>query len=369
MIPLAIYIHIPFCPSKCGYCDFNSYAMQGQIIQETIDAICIEISQSPWKDTPAKTIFFGGGTPTFIPVEGLIKILKTVIEVHPIQKDTEITSEANPGTVDSSKFEAMFQAGFNRISLGVQSFQNHDLVQLGRVHHMTHVIEAVHSAKKAGFKNFNLDLMFALPGQSVKAWEKNLDQALQLSPNHLSLYCLTIEPKTKFHRFYHRGMLDLPHEELQVEMYNLAIEKTRSAGFEQYEISNFAQQGYQCQHNLCYWHGEDYLAYGPGAVGCTSKDSKKIRYTNTKHPTPYCKKVFTGENLWETTEELSLGDQQFEKLMLGIRLNKGFPLAQVSPQGLQKMINKNWVITDESKVYLSDKGRHFCNDVVVALSL
>lgn len=367
MNPCAIYVHIPFCPSKCGYCDFNSYAMQGLIVERTVQAICKEIRSSSWRGRPAKTIFFGGGTPTFLEEAQLIRILEAVLEIHPPISDAEITSEANPGTVDTLKFSAMFKAGFNRISLGAQSFVKEDLIRLGRVHQSEEVGRAVASARQAGFSNINIDLMFALPGQSLRAWEKNLELAVLLRTEHLSLYCLTIEPNTRFYKLHGRGMFHLPDDELQVQMYDLALEVVQANEFEQYEISNFAKPGYESQHNLCYWRGEEYLAYGPGAVGCfevpegSHSDTRRIRYTNTKHPERYSSKLENGETLWCDTEDLTKQILFTEKIMLGIRLNEGIDMRniRVSPSKLELLCKKGWIDQNTDYVSLTQRGGIF----------
>jgi oxygen-independent coproporphyrinogen-3 oxidase len=376
MSAVAVYIHVPFCPSKCGYCDFNSYAMQGSIVERTVEAICSELRASPWKGRAAKTIFFGGGTPTFLEEGQLLRILEAVMEVHPPIPGAEITSEANPGTVDIPKFSGMYRAGFNRISLGAQSFVREDLIRLGRVHQSDEIGKAVAAAREAGFKNINIDLMFALPGQSLHAWKQNLEFAMLLHTEHLSLYCLTIEPSTRFYRLHGRGMLDLPDDSLQVKMYNLALEVTKEHGFQQYEISNFAKPGYECRHNLCYWYGEEYLGYGPGAVGCFEVENphepatRRMRYVNTKHPVHYCSKVEARQNLWCESEILDEQTLNTEKIMLGIRLNQGLNARdlRLNPEGIQKLLEKEWICYDSAQVLkLTPKGRHFCNQVVLEL--
>ncbi|MBC8063474.1 MAG: radical SAM family heme chaperone HemW, partial [Chlorobia bacterium] len=229
--PIAVYIHTPFCPSKCGYCDFNSYAMQGEIVERTVQAICNEIDRSAVGGIPAKTIFFGGGTPTYLSEEQLLRIFLKVIEVHPPIDGAEITSEANPGTVDAAKFSAMRKAGFNRISMGAQSFLDEDLIRLDRIHKAGDIERAVGAAREAGFDNLNIDLMFALPGQSLLAWKRNLKRAFSLATEHLSLYCLTIEPNTAFYKKNLRGELDLPDDEAQVEMYDMCCDQAAANGF------------------------------------------------------------------------------------------------------------------------------------------
>ncbi|MBI3722269.1 MAG: radical SAM family heme chaperone HemW, partial [Fimbriimonas ginsengisoli] len=232
MNPLAVYVHIPFCPSKCGYCDFNSYAMQGEIVERTARAIIREIRESPWAGRPAKTIFFGGGTPTFIPAPLLVEVLNAVTDTHPPLPNAEITTEANPGTVDASKLETLRAGGFNRVSLGAQSFDDGDLVRLGRVHRAGEIERAVRAAHEASFDNLNLDLMFGLPDQSRAAWRANLARAISLEPEHLSLYCLTIEPNTPFYKLHLRGELPLPDDEQQVAFYEDCLERAAAAGYE-----------------------------------------------------------------------------------------------------------------------------------------
>jgi oxygen-independent coproporphyrinogen-3 oxidase len=367
--PIAVYVHIPFCPTKCGYCDFNSYAMQGDIVGRTVAAIAAEIERSPLAGRPAKTIFFGGGTPTFLEPDDLNRLLKTVLEAHPPLPGCEITSEANPGTVDAGKFKSMRDAGFNRVSLGAQSFLDTDLVRLGRVHRSGEIERAVQAARGAGFENLNLDLMFALPNQGTRAWEANLDRALELQPEHLSLYCLTIEPNTAFYKQQLRGSLDLPEEDLQTVMYDHCCARTEAAGYEQYEISNFAQPGRECKHNLEYWNGDEYAGYGPGAVGSYGVDGDRIRATNLKHPERYCDAVERDQPLTFDAETLSPDSRRTESIMLGLRLNRGLDASEVDlpARGLKKVVDAQWAEFDQGRLRLTPAGRHFCSEVVLAL--
>jgi oxygen-independent coproporphyrinogen III oxidase len=362
--PLAIYVHVPFCPSKCGYCDFNSYAMQGDIVGRTTEAMLRQIAESPWRGRPSKTIFFGGGTPTYIPTEQLIAILKAIVEAHPPIEGAEVTSEANPGTVDASKFEAMRQAGFNRLSLGAQSFQESDLITLGRVHASDHITKAVEAAREAGFDNLNLDLMFGLPGQSPRAWEENMERALALRPEHLSLYCLTIEPSTAFYKLAHQGKLDLPGEDAQVEMYDRCAERLLEAGYGQYEISNYAKPGRECQHNLAYWRNEEYAGYGPGAVGRMGNR----RTTGWKHPERFCEAAIAAGDFdrWFCEfEALSAEAQEIERIMLGLRLNEGVEVPQANR--LESLKARGWIEAFQGRVVLTKLGRHFCTEATLEL--
>ncbi len=363
--PIAVYIHTPFCPTKCGYCDFNSYAMDGEIVHETALAIAEEIRRSPWAGRPAKTIFIGGGTPTFLAVEDLVAILEATRETHPPIGDIEITSEANPGTVDAEKFAVMRQAGFNRISLGAQSFVDAELIRLGRIHRSGEIERAVALAKDAGFSNINLDLMFALPGQSQQGWEANLKRAINLQPNHLSLYCLTLEPNTPFYAQNLRGQLTLPDEDEQVEMYETACRQAEAAGYRQYEISNFAQPGQESQHNLCYWRAESYAGYGPGAVGFVNG----VRYTNLKHPVRYRDAIATGEPLAFESETIDEITHRTEAIMLGIRLSEGLDPTglALSDQAIERVVQRGWVERRSQRIMLTPAGRHFCSEVALEL--
>jgi len=368
--PLAVYVHIPFCPSKCGYCDFNSYAMSGSIIERTVDATIAEIERSRWRGRPAKTIFFGGGTPTFLEPKDLIRIFQAVLDAHPPLPGAEITSEANPGTVDCEKFTAMRSAGFNRISLGAQSFLDEDLIALGRIHRSGHIERAVSAARDAGFGNVNVDLMFALPGQNPRAWNDNLDRALALETEHLSLYCLTLEPNTPFYKENLKGRLVLPDEDSQVEMYEMAVERTGGAGLAQYEISNFARPGRECLHNLCYWRNEFYAGYGPGAVGFMPDDAgRPRRYTNIKHPDRYSSAAKERQPFSFEEEVLTPENIRLERLMMGLRLNEGLSSnsLDLDLSKVEELRARGWMNYDGERLCLTSCGRHFCSQVTLEL--
>lgn len=362
--PLAVYVHAPFCPSKCAYCDFNSFAMTGDILERTSRAMAEEIRRSPWRGRPSKTIFFGGGTPTFFETHQLLRVLDAVLETHPPEAGAEITSEANPGTADADKFAAMRAAGFTRISLGAQSFVREDLRRLGRVHQAGDIGRAVRMARDAGFDNLNLDLMFALPGQTDDLWRRNLDLAFLLAPDHLSLYCLTIEPNTRYYKLHLRGAMHLPDDEAQVRQYDIAVESAEAHGFAVYEISNFARLGRECAHNLCYWRGEEYAGYGPGAVGRVGA----TRGTNLKHPERYCAAVEAGAPLWFESELLDDAALRMERIMLGLRLAEGVDADGMDARAIAKMVARGWVEMAGGRVRLTPKGRHFCTEVAVELA-
>lgn len=363
-------MHVPFCVVKCGYCDFNSYAMSGGIVARTVQATAADIRSSTTQGRPAKTVFFGGGTPTFLDAVQLGGLLRAVLDAHPPEEPFEVTTEANPGTVDEAKLAALREAGFTRLSLGAQSFRSSDLVQLGRVHGTLEIGQAVRDARRAGFERVSLDLMFGLPGQRLAAWRRNLAQALELGTGHLSLYCLTIEPNTRFYRHWSRGMLDLPEEGALVDMYDLAVELCEAAGLRQYEISNFARPGEECRHNLAYWRGEEYAAYGPGAVACLRTGEgpwPRERTTRTKHPRAYCERVEAREAPVCERETVDEATGARERAMLGIRLNEGMAAEGLPARGVEDAVGRGWAVIEGGCVRLTPAGRHFCNEVAVRL--
>lgn len=372
--PVAVYVHIPFCHKKCGYCDFSSFVMRGPIVQRTVDAIARQIESSPFAGRPAKTVFFGGGTPNFLSGEQLGRLLASVLASHPPAGLVEATAEANPGA--SRGFEELREAGFNRLSLGVQSFSDADLMALGRIHSAAQAAEAVRLARQAGFDNLSLDLMYGLPGQTLEGWRRNLERCLELGPEHLSLYCLTIEPGTPFATLERQGRLSLPDEDAQVAMDELCEEALAGAGYERYEVSNYARPGRECRHNLCYWRGEEYLGYGPGAVGCVAASAfggagpgaERVRFTNIKNPNLFCEAVEAGLVGWRIEEELTAENLRVERVMLGLRTREGAPLADCAENKIGELTERGWLRAAGGRAALTPLGRRFCNDAALALA-
>ena len=330
---VSIYIHIPFCAKHCAYCDFNTYVERAQspLVQATVAAIQRDIAQAG-RDMAAQcgpisvpTIFFGGGTPTFLQGEQLAAILRTVQDHFAVEPNAEISSEANPGSSDAAKFAAMREAGFNRLSIGVQSFHDELLVALDRFHTAGEAEHALQAAREAGFTNLNLDLMFGLPKQNLRLWEATLARALALGTEHLSLYALTLEPGTRFERMEAGGKLDLPDEDVELSMYERSIALLTAAGLEHYEVSNFARPGYRSQHNQVYWRNEEYLGIGPGAVSYL--DGR--RWKRERLPIRYNAKVEAGADLAAESECLNGEGALGETMMLGLRLRDGLPLQVV----------------------------------------
>jgi oxygen-independent coproporphyrinogen III oxidase len=274
----ALYFHIPFCTHRCAYCDFNTYAGQERLIPAYVDSLIREVervARSSGERLPVHTIFFGGGTPSLLTPEQFECILQTVRDLFDLSdlsdlSDLETSLEANPGTVTLDSLQELRKAGFNRISFGVQSFHPNELRQLERIHDPFDVFNAVQWARQAGFNNLNLDLIYGLPEQTLARWQANVRQAVELAPQHLSLYALTIEQGTPYGRWAGRGLLPMPDPDLAADMYEWVSEYLEGDGYEQYEISNWSKPGYQCRHNLQYWRNLPYLGFGAGAHGCAS---------------------------------------------------------------------------------------------------
>ncbi len=288
MNSLSLYLHIPFCRHRCAYCDFNTYTSLFELHEAYAQALVQEIKQVAGAERrPAHTIFFGGGTPSLMPSHTLEWILTAVRQHFTLSPTAEITLEANPGTVDAAYLAALRALGVNRLSFGVQSAVASELVLLEREHNFATVIEAVHLARTAGFANLNLDLIYGVPGQTLASWETSLQAALSLQPTHISLYCLTIEPGTPMERWLRNGRIQPPDPDLAADQYERAGEQMAAAGLQQYEISNWALPGHECQHNLTYWRNGEYLGFGAGAHG----HAAGYRYEVVKQPRVYIRRM------------------------------------------------------------------------------
>ncbi|MGC8669337.1 MAG: radical SAM family heme chaperone HemW [Chthonomonadales bacterium] len=374
MEPISLYVHVPFCERRCAYCDFNTFAGLGRLTDAYVKAASSQIERSPERGRKVDTIFFGGGTPTFLAPLQLAKIMEAVRRNFAVEDGAEITSEANPGSGDGQRFAAMRRMGFNRISIGVQSFNDALLRKLGRIHTAEEARTAFHGARQAGFANVNLDLMFGLPAQSFQDWCATLEQAVCLGPEHLSVYALTIEPGTPFHKAAALGKLDLPDEQLQNDMYEWAIERLERAGYEHYEISNFALPGFRCRHNLNYWHNGEYLGFGPGAVSYL----KGRRWKTEPDLTRYITKLAMGEDTATEQECLPPLQALGETLMVGIRLMDGVDLDalgrrfecdahRILGDALFELERAGLVERSAGRVHLTRRGLLFADDVACAL--
>lgn len=293
--PLSLYLHIPFCRHRCGYCDFNTYAGLEDLMPAYTDALIAEaewLAAAAGERLPVHTIFLGGGTPSLLPLEAMQRLLGALHGAYNVAADAEISLEANPGTLSPEYLAGLRAAGFNRISLGVQSASPHELLVLEREHDFVDVVNSVKWARQAGFDNLNLDWIFGLPGQSLASWQRNLELAVGLAPEHLSLYALSIEHGTPFKELDGRGLLALPDGDAAAEMYELADRMLADGGFVQYEISNWAKPGADgqprtCRHNLQYWRNLPYAGLGAGAHGFLAGH----RTANVLAPAAYIKRM------------------------------------------------------------------------------
>jgi oxygen-independent coproporphyrinogen-3 oxidase len=285
MLPFSLYVHIPFCTAKCTYCDFNSYAGQDSLMRPYAEAVAEEARLwSPHlAGRPAETLFFGGGTPSLLPLPEMEVIVRALKQCFQIEKEAEFSIEANPGTVDAAHLAGLRKMGFNRISFGVQSFHDDDLRTLERIHDAREVEDAYGWARKAGFENVNLDLIYGLQGQTMEGWQANLERALALGPDHLSLYALTLEEGTPMTRDVERGRQRGPDLDLQADMFEWSLERMKRAGFQHYEISNWSRPGRECRHNLVYWRNGDWLGLGAGAHSHLSE----ARFADAASPRRY----------------------------------------------------------------------------------
>ncbi|MDO5323946.1 MAG: radical SAM family heme chaperone HemW [Clostridia bacterium] len=321
MKPLAIYIHVPFCARKCAYCDFASFAGREDAWSDYFAALHAEMDA--WVDRlrayEARSVFFGGGTPSLVPAAYIQDALNHLRRLLPLSPDCEITLEANPGTLTAAKLEAYRCAGVNRLSIGVQSFDAALLRELGRIHTPEQAASAVRLASEAGFENLSIDLMYALPGQSMAQWSETLAQAVALPVQHISAYSLIVEPGTEMEQRVERGEAHIPDDDLVNEMQRLAVHRLAEAGFARYEISNFARAGYESRHNLTYWQDGDYLGLGSAAHSLVENE----RFSNP----PELARYLAGERMCERTVR-SLRDHREEVLMLSTRTLRGLDMAR-----------------------------------------
>jgi len=361
---LAIYIHIPFCRQKCKYCDFNSFYIENELkIQEYIDSLSKEIDyySSRAENFSVSSVYFGGGTPSFIDEKYIESIIRRIKSRYNILKDVEITIEVNPGTVDFNKLTRYKAFGINRVSIGVQTLNDNLLKDIGRIHTSKEAIDCYNLVRKAGFSNISLDIMFGLPNQSLKDVENTVDNFIKLNPEHISAYSLKVEEGTVFGRLYNENKLELPSEDTERNMYYLIKKKLKEAGYNQYEISNFSKEEFESNHNLAYWLRKDYLGFGLSASSCFNE----TRTTNTGNFLEYIKNPI--ENFSEK-EVLSEDVIKSEKIILGLRLLRGIKedtFIGEEKKKLEKLISKGLLIRDEGNIRLTDFGLDLANQVFV----
>ena len=343
-VPSSAYIHIPFCRRRCFYCDFpisvvgdRRNGTNSGTIGRYVEALCDEIRQTKNLGQPLKTVFFGGGTPSLLSVDQLGRILNTLDHQFGILPDAEISMEIDPGTFDLAQIQGYRSLGINRVSLGVQAFQSELLVSCGRSHTIEDVYDAISLIHQAEFSNFSLDLISGLPNQTIAEWQDSLDCAIALSPNHISVYDLTIEPMTAFGKRYQPGSLPLPTDEVTATMYRLAQSTLTAAGYKHYEISNYARSGFQCRHNRVYWKNQSFYGFGMGATSYVNGDRvSRPRKTREYYEWVEQKQESMSPNNPDAVEIL------LDTLMVGLRLAEGLSLLELSQQFGQEKIAEIW---------------------------
>jgi putative oxygen-independent coproporphyrinogen III oxidase len=364
----SLYIHWPFCESKCPYCDFNSHVREKIEFDRWQNSYLKEIDfyKNKLGNKKIDSIFFGGGTPSLMKPEMIENILKKVRDEFIVKDDIEITLEANPSSFEAAKFRDFKAAGINRVSIGVQSFDEAALKFLGRRHDKTQAINAIEQAGKI-FGNFSFDLIYALPSQTLESWNRELDFALKFGSPHISLYQLTIEKGTPFYADYHNGKFKLPSEELQTELYLATVEKCREKGLMRYEVSNFAKPGFESQHNLNYWLQNDYIGIGPGAHGRVHEGTVKVATMDIHNPENWLEAMEQKGDSTQSKEPLSQKEILEELIFMGLRIREGIKLEKFSVLGfkfsetfdqclIKKLCDEGLMMVDNERVRLTDEG-------------
>lgn len=367
-IPLELYVHIPFCVRKCQYCDFLSGPSDEETKDRYIEALLKEIRAAEHtEDYEIVSVFIGGGTPSALKAEAIASIMSTLQEQFFFCEDAEVTIEANPGTVDLEKLTIYRNVGINRLSLGLQSTDAEELKLLGRIHSYEEFLKSYEWAREAGFSNINIDLMFAIPGQTGEAWRQHLYQVAELNPEHISAYSLIIEEGTPFAE----QNLDLPDEDTEYQMYEDTAEILERYGYRQYEISNYAKQGYMCRHNAGYWQRREYLGFGLGA----SSLYRGMRFSNTRRMQEYLKESRNPDQIRKDVTVLSRNERIEEFMFLGLRMTEGISekkfeenfdvrLMDVYGDILQKYEETGFMEHIETKWRLTRKGIHVSNHIL-----
>ncbi|SKA85819.1 oxygen-independent coproporphyrinogen-3 oxidase [Caloramator quimbayensis] len=360
----SLYVHIPFCKKKCLYCDFNSY-VRLDIQDDYIKALLTEIKRI--NQSKFKTIFIGGGTPTILSISNLKKLLS---ELKKFNAD-EFTVETNPGTLDDQKARILKEYGVNRISIGLQAWQNNLLERLGRIHRVEDFLISYEMLKKIGFSNINIDLMFGIPNQTMSNWVQTIENVLKLNPSHVSCYSLIIEEGTLYYEMYEKNQLTLIDEDTERQMYYYAVESLNKKGIKRYEISNFSKEGYECSHNITYWMDEEYIGVGAGAHSYVQNK----RFSNYKNIDRYIEGIYL-RNAIEESEVIETYDEMSEFMFMGLRMTKGIEkerflkrfnkdVYDVYGDKINILKQKNLIIDDGKNIMLTDKGIDISNQVFI----
>lgn len=369
MKKVALYIHIPFCKQKCLYCDFPSYSHKEELMDEYVKALNKEIL-SKTKKYKIESLFIGGGTPSYLSDENL-KILLDTINKLDFVENAEKTMECNPGTVNKEKLEIIFNGGINRISFGLQSTNNEILKKIGRIHTYEEFKENYILARKIGFKNINIDMMFGLPNQSLNIWLESLKEVIELNPEHISSYSLIIEEKTPFYSLFNKDLLDLPSEEEERAMYEKGRDFLEFKGYNQYEISNYAKDNKECFHNKIYWQCKEYI--GVGVSSSSYIDGKRIK--NIDNIKEYIKNINENNSIIDEELENTEKDKIEEFMFMGLRMIKGIEekefenrfgkkIDELYKEVIEKHIKNGLLIREDGRIFLSKKGIELSNMVM-----
>ncbi len=374
--PLSVYVHVPFCATRCGYCDFNTYtaselgAHPGASRDAYLDAVDAEIGLAAGAlgpDAPAaSTVFFGGGTPTLLSPDELGRILAAVERHLGIMPGAEITTEANPESVDREYLAELRERGINRLSLGMQSTVPHVLATLERAHSPGRAISAVGWARGSGFDSVSLDLIYGAPGESSADWDTSVEAAIEAAPDHISAYSLIVEHGTRFAARVRRGEFSAPDDDDLASKYERADEAFSAAGYDWYEVSNWARPGHECRHNLSYWHGDDWWGIGPGAHSHVGG----VRWWNVKHPRTYSAALSEGRLPVADAELLDDDERHTERVLLLTRLRSGLPLTELSPAAeaaLSDAVAEGLAEVTRGRMVLTRRGRLLADAVVLSL--
>ncbi len=372
--PIALFVFIPFCKIKCTYCDFNVYAHLTRLMKPYAEAVAREVSEFRVQNSEltARSVYLGGGTPSLMPIPAIEKILRACRDTFTILPDAEITLEANPGHVDADQLRALRALGINRLSLGVQAFEDATLRRLNRGHTVADALATFDQARQAGFDNISLDFIYGLPLQTLDDWRATLDRARALQPEHLSLYALKVEEGTGLAHQIQRGKYLMPDDDLAAEMYEMAEEMLDAAGYAQYEISNWARQGaqFQSRHNLTYWRNQPYLGFGAGAHSCFGGE----RFWNVLSPVEYIQRIEQKASVVAGREEINRELEMAETMILGLRLNEGIILDEFArrysedarkkyAQPLREASELGLLECTDTRVRLTPRGRLLSNQV------
>ncbi|WP_297713526.1 radical SAM family heme chaperone HemW [Clostridium sp.] len=369
MKEISLYIHIPFCKQRCFYCDFPTFAGKERFREEYIDALIKEIKEK-CSDYLIKTIFIGGGTPSYLEENELEKLLMAVSKLNLLDK-LEYSMECNPGTVNENKLKIMKKYGINRISFGLQSCNDNLLKKIGRIHTFEEFLENYNLARKVGFDNINVDLMYGLPNLTIQDWKNTLENICELKPEHISAYSLIIEEGTAFYKLYEKDKLELPSEDDERIMDKITKDILKANGYHQYEISNFALDGKECEHNKVYWSLDEYI--GVGSASSSYMDG--YRFTNTSNINDYIEKISNNVSVVIDKYENSIEDEMEEFVFMGLRMVYGIDLLNfekkfgvdinsIYKEIIEKNIKGGLLVVKENKMFLTAKGMELSNSVM-----